>query len=134
MTQNDEKVLNGFVDDRTLQTTLADIEERVDDAFGDTSKHGPDDGDFHVADFVWSGELYPDGTITVNPEQDDGVVDLDVYLREDSAIVSALYSRGYRGSCVYVGRRGAVLDAVREVATWEETAEVGGDILNRHLD
>lgn len=134
MTQNDEEVLNGFVDKRTLHTTLADIGERVDDAFAETSKHGPDDGDFHVANYIWETDPYPAGTITVKPEQDGGVVDLRVYLREDSAVVSVLYPRGHRGSCVYVGRRGVVLDAVYEVATWDETANVEGDILERHLD
>lgn len=68
MTQNDEEVLNGFVDKRTLHTTLADIGERVDDAFAETSKYGPDDGDFHVANYIWETDPYPAGTITVKPE------------------------------------------------------------------
>lgn len=122
-------MLNGFIDDRTLHTTISDIEERVDSAFENVPKYDPESGDLAVANFVWETDLLAGGTITVNPEKEDGVVQLRVHLREDSAAVSVIYPIGYRGSCVFIGSRTDVVEAVREVTGWEETTSVDGDIL-----
>ncbi|SER50586.1 hypothetical protein SAMN04489841_3947 [Natrinema salaciae] len=133
VSQDKEELLNGFVDDRTHHTTISDIEERIENAFEEVSKHGYESGDLAVANFVWETEFPPSGKITVDPEQDDGDVLLRVHLREDSAAVDVGYPVGYRGSCVYVGRRSDVLDAIHEIVSWEETTEASGDILERHL-
>lgn len=133
MPENDEEVLDEFIDDRKLQTTISDIEERVNRTFEDVSKYGPESGDLPVANYVWQTTLRPAGTITVEPEKEDCAVLMRVHLREDSAAVDVGYPIGYCGSCVYIDRRSAILDAIREVTNWEETTEISGDIPGRHL-
>jgi len=124
-------MLNGFIDDRTLHTTISDIEERVDSAFENVPKYGPESGDLAVANFVW--ETDPTGTITVNPEKEDGTVQLRVHQRKDSAAVGVIYPIGYRGSCVFIGSRTDVVEAVHEVTGWEETTSTDGYIPQLHL-
>ncbi|MDS0473509.1 hypothetical protein [Natrinema sp. 1APR25-10V2] len=130
MPQDKKEMLNDFVDDRTLHTTISDIEERIDSTFENVPKYGPESGDLTVANFVWETDLPAGGTITVNPEKDDGVVQLHVHLREDSAAASVVYPVGYHGSCVFIGSPTDVLEAVREVADWEETTSVDGGVLS----
>jgi hypothetical protein len=125
---------NDFIDDRTLHTTIGGTEERVDRAFEDVSKYGPESGDLAVANFVWETDLRPNGTFALEPKQIKGAVLLQVYLHEDSAAVGVNYQVGHCESHVYIGRKSDVLDAIGEIASWEGTIEIGGDILSSHLD